>query len=190
MKDSFLSARELKSLGLKSYGKNVLISRKASFYGPESISIGHHVRIDDFCMLSGGTGISLGNYIHLGCFAALYGGSGIEMGNFSGLSARVTVYSESDDFSGRSVIGPWFPEAWKPAYHKGKVIIGKYVQIGVNSTILPGVTIGEGAAVGAHSLVTKDCQPWTIYFGAPAVKTRARSPELRERLINLEKDSR
>jgi galactoside O-acetyltransferase len=40
--------------------------------------------------------------------------------------------------------------------------------------ILPGVVIGEGAAIGANSLVTKDCEPWKIYAGSPAkvIKTR------------------
>jgi galactoside O-acetyltransferase len=189
MNDSFLSETELKSLNLKYYGNSVLISRKVSLYRPESISIGHHVRIDDFSILSAGiAGISFGNYVHIGCFCALYGRSGIEMEDYSGLSARVTIYSESDDFSGQSVIGPWFPETWKPLYRKGKVMIRKYVQIGVNSTILPGVTIGEGASVGAHSLVTRDCRPWTIYFGAPATQLRGRSSKLKEWLRELEKD--
>jgi len=49
MKTSFYSQSELKSLGLKAYGRNVLISKKASFYNPSQISLGHHVRIDDFC---------------------------------------------------------------------------------------------------------------------------------------------
>lgn len=48
---SFYSEEELRSIGLKSYGKNVLISRFARIYGAESISIGNNVRIDDFCIL-------------------------------------------------------------------------------------------------------------------------------------------
>ena len=41
-------------------------------------------------------------------------------------------------------------------------------QIGMGSVILPGVTVGEGAVVGANSLVTKDVKPWTIVAGQPA----------------------
>jgi acetyltransferase-like isoleucine patch superfamily enzyme len=48
------------------------------------------------------------------------------------------------------------------------VIIGDAVWIGVNCTILKGVTIGEGAVVGAGSVVTKDVPPWTIVAGNPA----------------------
>ena len=51
--NSFYSPEELKSLELKEYGENVLISRKCSIYGAENIRLGSHVRIDDFCVLSG-----------------------------------------------------------------------------------------------------------------------------------------
>ena len=55
---------------------------------------------------------------------------------------------------------------------------GRHVVVGAGSTNLPGVRHGEGAAVGAHTLVTKDCEAWWIYFGAPAKKLRRRSREL------------
>ncbi|MDR2409353.1 MAG: acyltransferase, partial [Bacteroidales bacterium] len=51
--NSFFSKEELKDIGFKSVGDNVLISRKASFYSVSNISIGSNVRIDDFCILSG-----------------------------------------------------------------------------------------------------------------------------------------
>ena len=61
--DSFYSPEELKALGLKEYGEDVRISRKCSIYGAGNISLGSHVRIDDFCLLSGK--ISLGSYVHI-----------------------------------------------------------------------------------------------------------------------------
>jgi len=51
--NSFYTEDELKEIGLKSYGHNVLISRKANLYSVSEISIGNNVRIDDFCILSG-----------------------------------------------------------------------------------------------------------------------------------------
>jgi len=42
------------------------------------------------------------------------------------------------------------------------------VMIGMNSTIMPGVTIGEGSIIGANSLVACDIPPWTIAAGNPA----------------------
>ena len=99
---SFLSNEELMKIGFKSLGKDVLISRKASIYGAKNISIGSHVRIDDFCILSGN--ITIGDYIHVAAGCYLFGGkSGIEMKDFSALSSRSAVYADTDDYSGNAL---------------------------------------------------------------------------------------
>ena len=59
-------------------------------------------------------------------------------------------------------------DAAKLPYKLGKIHIGKGVMIGMESLIMPGVTIGEGAIIGAFSLVTKDIPAWTIATGRPA----------------------
>lgn len=59
-------------------------------------------------------------------------------------------------------------DAAKLPYRLGKIHIGKGVMIGMESLIMPGVTIGDGAIVGAYSLVTKDIPAWTIATGRPA----------------------
>lgn len=59
-------------------------------------------------------------------------------------------------------------DAAKLPYKLGKIHIGKGCMIGMESMIMPGVTIGEGAIVGAFSLVTKDIPAWTIATGRPA----------------------
>ena len=51
---------------------------------------------------------------------------------------------------------------------KGPVIIGKDVWIGDKATILPGVTIGEGAVIAANSVVTKDVPAYSVVAGNPA----------------------
>ena len=53
-------------------------------------------------------------------------------------------------------------------YKLGKIHIGKGCMIGMETMIMPGVTIGEGAIVGAGSLVTKDIPAWTVATGRPA----------------------
>ena len=59
-------------------------------------------------------------------------------------------------------------DAAKLPYKLGEIHIGKGVMIGMESLIMPGVTIGDGAIVGAYSLVTKDIPAWTIATGRPA----------------------
>ncbi len=58
--------------------------------------------------------------------------------------------------------------AAKFPYRLGQIHIGKGCMIGMETMIMPGVTIGEGAIVGAGSLVTKDVPAWTIATGRPA----------------------
>ena len=53
-------------------------------------------------------------------------------------------------------------------YKLGQIHIGKGCMIGMTTMIMPGVTIGEGAIVGAGSLVTKDIPAWTVATGRPA----------------------
>jgi galactoside O-acetyltransferase len=180
MKTSFYTTSELCGLGLKAFGDNVRISRKASIYQAEAISMGSHVRVDDFCILSGGEGICIGNYVHVSPYSVVYGSSGVVMEDYTGLSPRCTVLSESDDFSGNSMVHPFFSDEFKPGYIKGAVTLRKFAQVGAGSTILPGVEIGEGSAVGAHSLVTKSCEPWGIYAGVPAKRIKERSRKLLE----------
>ena len=175
---AFYDPAELAGLGFAALGNEVFISRKASLYHAEKITLGSHVRIDDFCILSGGSGISIGNYVHIAPYCGLYGGSGIDIADFAGLSSRVALYSESDDFSGESMTNPTVPQTCKPQYHRGKINIGRHVIIGTGATVLPGISVGEGTAIGAHALVMLDCEPWGIYNGNPARRIKARSQDL------------
>lgn len=56
----------------------------------------------------------------------------------------------------------------KLGYKIKKIHLKKGCLIGMNSMVMPGVTIGEGALIGASSLVTKDIPAWTIAAGRPA----------------------
>ena len=53
-------------------------------------------------------------------------------------------------------------------YTTGEIHIGKGVMVGMETMIMPGVTIGDGAIIGAHSTVTKNIPPWTVAIGSPA----------------------
>lgn len=172
---SFYSEEELKELGLKSYGKKVLISRKCSIYGASHIEIGDNVRIDDFSILSGN--IKLGSNIHISAYVALYGAMGIELEDYTGISPRSTIYSAMDDFSGDYLIGPIHPEGTTNVTG-GKVTLKRFTQIGCNCVVFPNVTIEEGSVVGAMSLVTNSLTSWGIYIGTPVKKIKDRSRKL------------
>ena len=174
---SFYNDIELAELGLKSYGQNVLISKKASIYSASTISIGNNVRIDDFCILSGN--ITIGNYVHISAFVALYGKGRIVIGDYCGCSPRCTLFSQTDDFSGESMIGPMVDEQLTNVI-SGPIIMENHTQIGANSIIMPNTKIHEGAVCGAFSYVKHDLAPWTINIGIPAKVLKQRSCKILE----------
>lgn len=57
---------------------------------------------------------------------------------------------------------------------KGDTVVGNDVWIGQNVTVLPGVHIGDGAIIGANSVVSKDVQPYTVVGGNPIKLIRRR----------------
>jgi galactoside O-acetyltransferase len=174
----FYSREQLEGFGFKSLGKDVHISDKTSIYSPGLISIGNHVRIDDFCILSGN--ITLGSSIHISAGVYLYGGkAGISLLDYSGVSSQCVVYAMSDDFSGNYMIGPMVNDSLRDVF-ESPVVISKYCQIGARSVILPGVVMETGAVVGSCSLVNKPLKEWSINFGNPAIFIRERSRRLLE----------
>jgi dTDP-4-amino-4,6-dideoxy-D-glucose acyltransferase len=168
---------ELAGLGLGSFGDDVLVSRKASLYSPGEICIGNHVRIDDFCLLSGSGGIEIGDYVHLAAFCGLFGVGPVVVGNYANFSARVSVFTSTDDFSGAHMTNPMVP-AELTNVTVGQVRIGDHVILGASTIVLPGVEVPDGCAVGAQGLVLSDLEPWGIYVGAPVRLLRARSTAL------------
>ncbi len=182
MYNSFFTNEELKEIGFKAIGENVLISRKASIYSPNLINIGNNVRIDDFCIISGK--ITIGNYVHIAAYSALYGGdAGITISDFANLSSRVSVYSKSDDYSGLSMTNPMIPDEYKNVT-SAPVTIEKHVIIGSTSVVLPSSVLCEGSSFGAFSLIKGFYSEWGIYAGIPAKRIKPRN----QNILNLEED--
>ena len=164
------------ALGFNHLGVNVKISDKASIYNPELMNIGDHTRIDDFCVISGK--VTLGRNVHVAIFCNIGGGEmGVTLEDFSGLAYGCHVFTQSDDYSGRTLTNPTVPDKYKHET-KSPVLIKRHSIVGTSSVILPGVTLGEGTSVGAMSLITKSTEPWSIYFGIPARRLKARKKEL------------
>lgn len=184
---AWLTNEQLEAMGFARVGRNVMLSDKASYYNCKNIRIGNNVRVDDFCVFSAGIGgIDVGNYVHIAVYASLMGAGNISLADFSGVSSRVAIYSSNDDYSGATMTNPTVPSECTNVQH-ADVKIGKHVIIGAGSVILPGVTLEEGVAVGALSLIRKDCQSFGIYMGIPAKRIGERKRdllELEKRLTN------
>jgi len=169
---AYLNEDELNSLGFKFLGKNVKISDKARIYDPEKITIDDCSRIDDFCILSGN--VTIGKFCHITPMCLIAGGiPGVYLGDFCTLAYGVKIFSQSDDYSGRSMVNSLIPKKYKNEIFL-PVKIEKQVVIGTNSVVFPGVTIGEGCAIGAMSLLLKSTASWGIYIGNPAYRLKER----------------
>jgi acetyltransferase-like isoleucine patch superfamily enzyme len=172
--------------GFASVGQDVTIWPLAKIIAPEVISIGNSVIIDDFVLIMGGKKTSIGSFVHISAFSSLVGGGDLVLEDFATISGGVRVYTGTDDFLGGSLTNSAVPSRYRKPI-RSFVHVGKHAAIGAGTIILPGVTIGEGAAVGASSLVRSDCKPWTIYVGSPA---RELKPRPSETILSLERDLR
>lgn len=173
----FLTREQILNIGFQEVGEDVLISDKASVYHPEKIRIGSRVRIDDFVIINGN--LTIGNNVHVYVYSYIFGGKdGVVIEDFSGLAHGVRVFTSSDDYSGSSLTNPTVPSEYKPHKLSAPILIKKHTIIGCSSIVLPGVTLSEGTAIGAMSMVTKSTEPWSIYSGVPARKMKARKKDI------------
>lgn len=164
-------------------GENVRVYPMAKLIG--NIAIGDNVIIDDFVFINASEKtFKIGSYVHISSFTSIVGGGECIIDDFSGISGGVRIYTSNEDYFGSCLTNPTVPYPWRKKIND-KVHVGKHVLIGANSVIIPGVTIGEGAIVGALSLVKDNLEPWTIYAGSPAKPIKKR---LKEDILRLEKD--
>jgi acetyltransferase-like isoleucine patch superfamily enzyme len=171
---AMLTREAIADLGFASVGLNVQISDRASFYGAARIAIGNNVRVDDFCVMSAGVGgIRIGQHVHVAVYSSFIGAGKITLSDFCNISSRVSIYSSNDDYSGARMSNPTLPSEYTGATH-ADVFLGKHVIVGSGSVILPGVTLEEGVAVGALSLVNRNCSAFGIYAGNPVRRIRER----------------
>lgn len=167
---------------VKKVGVDVRISELAIISRPELVEMGDHISIDMWTYLS--TQAVLGSYIHIAPSVSIIGGATakIVMKDFTNIGSGGRVVCATDDFM-QGLISPVVPIEHRTVINK-PVIFERYATLGVNCTVLPGVTLGEGCIVGAGSVVTRDTEPWMVYAGAPAKPIK---PRQKERIINSSK---
>lgn len=124
------------------YGEGVILNRDCSFVAIE--------------------GIHIGNWVYIGPGARMSGSGGLWIGNNIAIGPDVSILTSNHRTAGVSHL-PFGPELdLRP------VKIEDHVWIGAGVIILPGVTVHEGAIVGAGSVVTQDVERCAIVGGNPA----------------------
>jgi acetyltransferase-like isoleucine patch superfamily enzyme len=101
-------------------------------------------------------------------------GASLKIGKYCSISRNVVIFLGGEHRTDWISTYP-FPWVWEEAKGipghprtKGNVLIGNDVWIGYGATLLSGVTVGDGAVIGACSLVTKDVPPYARVAGNPA----------------------
>jgi acetyltransferase-like isoleucine patch superfamily enzyme len=127
---------------LKEYGKHCSIDYRCNFRYPWRVSIGDGVAINRGCEL----------------YSSMQSEDGmITIQDHAVLGPKVIIFAAGHDYSKLDL-----PDTSAP------VVICSHCWIGGNTTILPGVTIGEGSVIGAGSVVTKNIAAYSIAVGNPA----------------------
>lgn len=133
---------------------------------PDWMSLKNEIgkQFNDFCILRGKEHITLGEDVWVGYFCLLDGSGGLEIGNKVSISSGVHIYTHDSSYF-RAYDLQKHPAGDHIMRKPTK--IGNNTQIGANSVVLPGVTIGDNVVIGACSLVNKNIPSNSVAVGNP-----------------------
>lgn len=118
--------------------------------------------------------ITVGDHCYFAFKSKIGSVCSVTIGNCVGISSYVHVYDNNTHPTSRAVWHDYCQRGFEGDHWKWKhadcapVVIGNDVWIGEFSAVMKGVTIGDGAIVAAHAVVTKDVPPYTLVAGNPA----------------------
>lgn len=154
---------------------DVFFGQSMQTRGEYCISIGSDSHFGDYCILTAwdsynkehfspeiiiGENCVFGEYCHISSMNKISIGNGLLAGRW----VTITDNSHGDT----DLLTMMIPPVYRDLASKGPVNIGKNVWIGDKATILPGVSVGDGAIIAANAVVTKDVPSYSIAAGNPA----------------------
>ena len=156
------------------YGRDLILEGPIDITTPENICLGHHVRLGKDVYLGAWPKgeLVVGNQSYIGRWTIVLAHQSVNIGN----DCRIAPGCHITDVN--HGIEPGILIREQPLVSKA-VKIGDDVWIGAGSSILPGITIGNGAVVGARAVVTHDVPPNAVVLGVPAkiIRYRTQPPE-------------
>jgi acetyltransferase-like isoleucine patch superfamily enzyme len=126
------------------------VSLRKSYPG---LKIQHPIRIEHPECVEFGRDVSVAAFVHI------WGGGGVRIGDRVLIGSHCAIASETHDYAASDM---------HASHSRKPVVIEDDAWLGTHAAILPGVTIGKGAVVGAGAVVTKDVEPGAIVAGVPA----------------------
>lgn len=157
------------------FGSHSVISPPVRIEGEDRIAVGSGVAVGPGCWLhvegdGQGVAIEIGDGSSIGAYSALSAVSSVRVGKRV-LTARSIYVSDHS----HTIADPEMPVRDQGLTKISPVEIGDGAWLGESVVILPGVRIGRGAVIGAHSVVTTDVPDGAVAVGAPARVVRVRS---------------
>jgi len=168
---------------LKYCGDNVKILNLAKIINPQCAEIDDNTIIFDYVFIDANKSFKIGKYSCITWHCLVEGASHVEIGDRCFLGPGTKILGSTYEFHGYYT-SQHLPED-ASAIRYGEIKICDDAYVGANSVVMPGVTIGEGALVGANSLVDRNLKPWGIYHGNPVklVGWREKPTEERRKIV-------
>ena len=159
----------------RSCGKGCYFGKFISLLGGKHVDIADHVTMgrglvfevfDQYQDQHFTPNVKIGNYVNIGDHSHLTCINGIIIKDNVRMGRKVFITDNAHGASERSLLD--MRPNTRPLASKGPVVIEENVWIGEMVCIMPGVTIGRGAIIGANAVVTHDVPPYTLVAGNPA----------------------
>lgn len=164
--------RLVRWIALSTAGRNVLRNiRKLSqdaWHADQLAALkrcGQHVHLEYPVVIHNPECVELGSFVHLAEFVHFWGSGGITIGDRVMIGSHTAISSVTHDYT---VEDMYESIVCKP------VCIGNDVWIGTHALLLPGITVGDGAVIGAGAVVTCDVPAGMVVAGVPARLIRSR----------------
>ncbi|MFC4357723.1 CatB-related O-acetyltransferase [Halobium salinum] len=153
-------------IGKINIGKNSVVQKNAKIHTDTEVE--DNVRIGRNSYIQRGK-VKIGSHTNLVRENEIYGDTII--GKFSAIAPHTVFQAENHPMEKASMQMTFYDHFFDvPLEHEieGPITVGNDVWIGTNAVLLPGVSVGSGAVIGAGSIVTRDVEPYAIVAGSPA----------------------
>lgn len=164
---------------LKYCGKDIRLYPLCKMIRAENAYLDNNCQIFDNVFIDAGKSLKIGRYSTITWGVIIEGGARTYIGDRVFIGPGSKLLTSTYKLNGYYTV-EHLPEGCQETEY-GDIVIEDDGYIGANCTIMPGITIGEGAVVGANSLVTKNLEPWGIYVGSPCKKIGEREKPTLER---------
>tara|TARA_Y100000034_G_C6840907_1_gene380457 strand:- start:596 stop:1258 length:663 start_codon:yes stop_codon:yes gene_type:complete len=160
------------SVFVKEIGKGSKIDSNVTIrYNPKRLEIGKYSHIDVGVNLEVHKKLKIGDFVHVAPNAYIQSGDKVIIEDYVGIGNGAKIYSKSNTYNAKDnppTLMSGSAPIHRQKYTSGPIRIKQNAFIGLNTIVLPGVTIGRNSKIGPNSVVTKDIPDNVVAIGIPA----------------------